>query len=139
MTPVSDGHVEGVTMLSSLQPCIDLLELVFRRNHAHKEAHSVRLHHSHTTMPGSCPFRTIWIPARLRDDESVQAFEMLVRRGELTSWDIGMHRDNIASRFTTSGGTQDMLVSPYPNDKDYSKLLTAHLHRAIQLLKEEMQ
>jgi len=79
-------------------------------------------------------FTPIPIPADLQDNEHIKVLNMLLDKGYLQEWDIGVSNGHISSRWVGYWGMQDKLTSSDPNDTNYSYLLKAHLCRFWQTL-----
>jgi|DEB0MinimDraft_10_1074344.scaffolds.fasta_scaffold152928_2 hypothetical protein len=81
-------------------------------------------------------FTPIVLTKELRSKPIVQDMLKGVKDGILEEWELGVKHGRISSRFKTKS-TEDILTSSSLKDKNYEKLIQAHIQRLLQILSKE--
>ena len=79
-------------------------------------------------------FVPIRITKELRGYAGAQIMFKGLEDGVLELWELGRKGTHIASRFVTTDGVEDTLMSPDPEDEDYAPLIDAHISRLADLI-----
>ena len=73
------------------------------------------------------------LTSELAENECVRFMQTAVKDGYLVYWELGRKGTHISSHFLTTGGTEDFLTSPNPQDEDYGSLVKVHINRLAQI------
>lgn len=71
-------------------------------------------------------------PQWLLETEEAKTLDEGIASGWLLTWEVGRKGTHIASRWVSSCGNEDTMVSPDPGDEDLKALLNAHCSRLAQ-------
>jgi len=78
-------------------------------------------------------FVPVPLTSELAELDGVRFMQQAVKDGFLVFWELGRKGTHISSHFLTTGGTEDYLTSPNPEDEDYGSLVIAHINRIAQI------